>query len=82
MNFDNKPKPTPTPTQDYQCVSRKGKKIEKRIFIDEDYEDDENELSGETSFGEFPWMVEVLKKNRKKGSFEYKCGGVLSKLQV
>lgn len=25
-------------------------------------------------------MLEVLKKNRKTGSFEYKCGGVLSEL--
>lgn len=77
MNFDNKP----LPIQASQCVSRKGKKIEKRILIDEEYEDDENELSGETSFAEYPWMVEILKKNRKTGSFEYKCGGVLSKTQ-
>jgi secreted trypsin-like serine protease len=66
------------PPQQGKCVSRKGKKIEKRILIDEDYDEDEDgALVGETSFAEFPWMVEILKKNRKTNSFEYKCGGVL-----
>ena len=60
-----------------KCVSRKGKKIEKRILID-DYEDDDGISIGESSFAEFPWMIELLKKNRKTNSFEYKCGGVLS----
>lgn len=66
MKFDEKP----------ACVSRSGKKIEKRILIDEDYDDS---LVGETAFAEYPWMIEILKKNRKTGNFEYKCGGVLSK---
>lgn len=75
-NFDNKPKP---PQNLQKCVSRKGKKIEKRILIDEDDDEgDESALSGETAFAEFPWMLEILKKNRKTGIFEYKCGGVLS----
>lgn len=74
-NFDR-----PQPETLQKCVSRKGKKIEKRILIDEDnYDDDEGALVGETVFAEFPWMLEVLKKNRKSGNYEYKCGGVLSK---
>lgn len=77
-------KPVPTtnfnvnPVQ--KCVSRKGKKIEKRILIDEEYDDGDASLVGETSFAEFPWMVELLKKSRKTGHFEYKCGGALSKI--
>lgn len=83
MNFIStilKPVPS-TPfinhSQIEKCVSRKGKKIEKRILIDDD-EDDDGILVGESSFAEFPWMIELLKKNRKTNSFEYKCGGVLS----
>lgn len=61
-----------------KCVSRKGKKIEKRILIPEDYdEDDDGAMVGETSFAEFPWMVEILKNNKKTNTFEYKAGGVL-----
>lgn len=74
---DNKPLPLPQ-----SCVSRKGKKIEKRILIDDDYDEDEADseaLVGETTFAEYPWMIEILKKNRKTNNFEYKCGGVLSK---
>lgn len=77
-DFDSRPHQRPHQS----CSSRKGKKIEKRILIPEDYEGDEDDddvLVGETSFAEYPWMIEVLKKNRKTGSFEYKCGGVLSK---
>lgn len=73
-NFDR-----PQPETLQKCVSRKGKKIEKRILINEDnYDDDEGALVGETVFAEYPWMLEVLKKNRKTGNYEYKCGGVLS----
>lgn len=61
-------------------MSRKGKKIEKRILIDDDYDDGDESLVGETAFAEYPWMIEILKKNRKSGKFGYKCGGVLSKL--
>lgn len=71
-------KPVPTSTN-FKCVSRKGKKIEKRILIPQDYDDDEGAHVGETEFSEFPWMIEILKKNRRSGKFEYKCGGVLSK---
>lgn len=76
-------KPVPTASFDAKpaaqaCQSRTGKKIEKRILLDEDY-DDENSLVGETVFAEYPWMLEILKKDRKTGKFEYKCGGVLSK---
>lgn len=75
-------KPVPTTSFDVNptatCVSRRGKKIEKRILLDEDYDDDDNALVGETVFAEHPWMLEILKKNRKTGKFEYKCGGVLS----
>lgn len=66
-----------------KCISRKGRKIEKRILIDEDYDEDDGDdeaLVGETNFAEYPWMIEILKKNRKTNNFEYKCGGVLSKL--
>jgi hypothetical protein len=56
----------------------KGKKIEKRILLDDDYDED-NELIGETEFAEFPWMIELLKRNKKTETFEYKCGSVLSK---
>lgn len=71
--FDHKPQS--------KCVSRKGKKIERRILIEDDYDDDNDDdaLTGETAFAEWPWMLEILKKNRKTGSFGYKCGGVLSK---
>lgn len=78
MNFIStilKPVPAYQPQID-KCVSRKGKKIEKRILID--YEDDDETMIGESSFAEFPWMIELLKKNRKTNSFEYKCGAVLS----
>jgi hypothetical protein len=73
----------PVVTLPQKCVSRKGKKIEKRILIDADYDEDEAEnddgpLVGETTFAEYPWMIEILKKNRKTNNFEYKCGGVLS----
>ena len=61
-----------------RCISRKGKKIEKRILIEDDYDDNDESLTGETAFAEYPWMLEILKKNRKTGSFAYKCGGVLS----
>lgn len=65
-----------------KCVSRKGKKIEKRILIDEDYDEDDADgeaLVGESVFAEYPWMIEILKKSRKINAvFEYKCGGVLS----
>lgn len=71
-DFVSKPQPH------LKCVSRKGKKIEKRILIEEDYDDNDDSLSGETGFAEYPWMLEILKKNRKTGSFAYKCGGVLS----
>lgn len=77
-------KPVPTASFDVRpatqtCLSRKGKKIEKRILIDDDYDDDDDSLVGETVFAEYPWMLEILKKNGKTGKFEYKCGGVLSK---
>lgn len=77
---------TPVTSTDFakppKCVSRKGKKIEKRILIEEDYDDNDDSLTGETSFSEYPWMLEILKKNRKTGIFVYKCGGVLSEFLV
>lgn len=73
--FDNQPA--------HKCNSRKGNKIEKRIlFNDDDYEDDDSALVGEAAFSEYPWMIEILKKNRKTGSYEYKCGGVLSEFII
>jgi secreted trypsin-like serine protease len=63
----------------HKCVSRKGKKIEKRILLGDDYDDDDDALIGETAFTEYPWMIELLKRNRKSESFEYKCGAVLSR---
>lgn len=72
-------KPVPSTEFGAKCISRKGKKIEKRILIEEDYDDDDDALVGETNFAEYPWMIEILKKNRKTGSYEYRCGGVLSK---
>lgn len=69
--------PAPKPVIQ-KCSSRKGNKIEKRILLGDDYdEDDDDSLVGETAFAEYPWMLEILKKNRKTGNFEYKCGGVL-----
>ena len=61
-------------------MSKKGTKIEKRILLDDEYDDGDDAVIGETAFAEYPWMVEILKKNRKTGNYEYKCGGVLSKL--
>lgn len=70
-------KPLPNSNQSSpKCVSRKGKKIEERILIDEN-DDDENEFTGDTYFTQFPWSLLILKKNRKTRNFEYKCGAVL-----
>lgn len=78
-NFDNRPSTIkPISLSHSKCISKKGHKIEKRILIDED-EDDDDALAGETAFAEYPWMLEILKKNKNIGNFEYKCGGVLSK---
>lgn len=64
-----------------KCVSHKGNKIEKRILIAADYDEEDEDL-GESSFAEFPWMLEVQKKNRKSNIFEYKCGAVLSEFSL
>lgn len=64
----------------YKCVSKKGNKLQERILVNinqDDEEDENNELTGETAFLEYPWMVELLKKNLQKKNFEYKCGAVL-----
>lgn len=72
----------PVATTSFQkCISHKGNKIEKRILIDDDYDEEDEDL-GESSFAEFPWMLEVQKKNRKSNVFEYKCGAVLSKFNL
>lgn len=72
----------PVATTSFQkCISYKGNKIEKRILIDADYDEEDKDL-GESSFAEFPWMLEVQKKNRKSNIFEYKCGAVLSELSL
>lgn len=61
-----------------QCVSRKGKKIQERILLDDyDEDDDDVPMVGETSFGEYPWMLAILKRVKKTATFEYKCGGTL-----
>lgn len=47
--------------------------------LNDDEEEDEegNDFTGTTAFLEYPWMVELLKKNIQKKQFEYKCGAVL-----
>jgi plasma kallikrein len=61
-----------------KCVAKKGNKLQERILItDDEDEDDEGSLSGDTKFAEYPWMLELLKKNKASGSYEYKCGAVL-----
>lgn len=80
LDFLNNRNPSPSSPQ---CISRKGKKLQERILIDEDYEDDENTaMSGESSFSEYPWMLAILKRVRKTESFEYKCGGVLISMKI
>jgi secreted trypsin-like serine protease len=65
---------------DQKCGKRGGR-IEKRILFDvsedTDYDSNEEESDNTAVFGEFPWMVELRRKNRKTGEFEYLCGGVL-----
>jgi hypothetical protein len=46
-------------------------------FNDDEEEEDNNDLTGTTSMAEYPWMIELLKKNVQKKNFEYKCGAVL-----
>lgn len=63
-----------------KCISKKGSKLQERILINpnEDEEEEENnKLTGTAAFLEYPWMIEILKKNIQKRNFEYKCGGVL-----
>lgn len=66
--------------ENFQCTSKKGNKLQERVLInlnEDGEEDEENELTGITAFLEYPWMVELLKKNFQKKQFEYKCGAVL-----
>jgi hypothetical protein len=83
----NNTKPIKPPQQPQQpqverrCVSKKGKKLQERILIDEDHEGDDDDQVGETTFAEYPWMIELLKRDPKSKNFEYKCGAVLSELQ-
>lgn len=78
-------KPASTPSQshqssNFQCISKKGNKLQERVLInlnEDGEEDDENELTGVTAFLEYPWMLELMKKNLQKKLFEYKCGAVL-----
>ncbi|CAG9810820.1 unnamed protein product [Chironomus riparius] len=72
-------KPTTVkPASNLQCISKKGKRLQERILIDDEAEEgDEHDQVGETTFAEYPWMIELLKINQKTRVFEYKCGAVL-----
>lgn len=70
------------PSTNLKCTSRKGNKLQERVLIHinedgEEEEEGENKLTGVTAFLEYPWMLELLKKNLQKKRFEYKCGAVL-----
>lgn len=78
------PKPQQIIPQIQKCMSKKGKKIQERILFNDgdsdDDDDDDHALVGESTFAEYPWMIELLKRNTKTRNFEYKCGAVLSKI--
>ncbi|KAG5684606.1 hypothetical protein PVAND_013831 [Polypedilum vanderplanki] len=76
-NSTFKPIKPQQPQVERSCISKKGKKLQERILINENNEDEDNELVGETTFAEYPWMIELLKRNPKTRNFEYKCGAVL-----
>jgi Trypsin len=65
-----------------QVCGKKGLKIEKRILGHFDEDDSNDEDRGETQFGEFPWMLALMKLNKATGRYEYKCGAVLIKNNV
>jgi V8-like Glu-specific endopeptidase len=81
-SFTTRPTNSPIKNSDNICGIR-GLKIEKRVLgnFEEDY-DSGNDDRGETQFGEFPWMLAVMKYNKANGQHEYKCGAVLIKKNI
>jgi Trypsin len=65
-----------------QVCGKKGLKIEKRILGHFDEEDSADGDRGETQFGEYPWMLALMKLNKATGRYDYKCGAVLIRNNV
>lgn len=75
--------PASAQQSNHKCISKKGSKLQERVLInlnEDGEEDEENDFTGVAKMNEYPWMIELLKKNLQRKQFEYKCGAVLISL--